>query len=150
MSFLNKNNRETEFKCCPAWLGDEDIFQSSLPKIALNRFFFLPFYLPLKEQRSDLHLMPEGFYKKRVVLENRMKSHLKMFLIKLSGILHTQTEKDYICFYKNSENQTFTFILHIKYRASNKWNFYYHKMFHITAKQLSLQYEQWGSHYKLD
>ena len=40
MSFLNKNNRETEFKCCPAWLGDEDIFQSSLPKIALNRFFF--------------------------------------------------------------------------------------------------------------
>ena len=22
MGFPNKNNRQTEFKCCPAWLGD--------------------------------------------------------------------------------------------------------------------------------
>ena len=35
---------------------------------------------------SDLHLIPEDFYKKRIPLKNCVK--MKIFLIKLSGIPH--------------------------------------------------------------
>ena len=37
------------------------------------------------------------------------KNHLKIFFIKLGGILHAR-RKDHFCFYKYSTNQTFTFI----------------------------------------
>ena len=37
------------------------------------------------------------------------KNHLKIFLIKLCGILHAH-RKDHFCFYKYFANQTFTFI----------------------------------------
>ena len=37
------------------------------------------------------------------------KNHLKIFLIKLCGILHAR-RKDHFCFYKYFTNQIFTFI----------------------------------------
>ena len=54
----------------------------------------------------DLRLTIENFYKKRIVLNNSVKNHLKIKYVKL----HIHAEKDHICFYKNSTNQSFTFI----------------------------------------
>ena len=42
-------------------------------------------------------------------MEELCKNHLKIFLIKLCGILHAH-RKDHFCFYKYFANQTFTFI----------------------------------------
>ena len=65
-------------------------FHSRLPKTVLNSIF-LPFYFT--EKKSDLHLAPKKFYKKRTVLKNCPKTHLEMFLIKLCGILHTHRKE---------------------------------------------------------
>ena len=38
---------------------------------------------------SEWHLLPGDSYNKRFVLKNCVKTHLKIFLMKLCGILHT-------------------------------------------------------------
>ena len=43
---------------------------------------------------------------KRIVLKSYVKNHLKMNHMEL--LMHV--EKDYLCFYENSTNQTLTFI----------------------------------------
>ena len=55
-------------------MGDKKDFHSRLPKMFLT---------------SDLHLVPEEVYKKRIVLKDCVKNHLKMFLIELCRIPHT-------------------------------------------------------------
>ena len=100
MSFHSENNRNTDLKCRPPRLGDEEIFHSRSPKMALNgiSFTFLSY-----RKISDLYLIPEGVYKKRMILKNCVKSHLKIFLT-----MWNSTEKDHICSYKNSTIQAFT------------------------------------------
>ena len=73
----------------------------TLDCLALSSIFYLFIFLKM----SDLHLVPEGFDKKRTVWKGCVKNHLKIFLIILCGIPYTQ--KDHLCFYKNSTNQTF-------------------------------------------
>ena len=46
---------------------------------------------------------------KKDSMKELCKNHLKIFLIKLCGILHAR-RKDHFCFYKYFTNQTFTFI----------------------------------------
>ena len=78
-----------------------------LSKTALHSIF-LPFYLTLKQQWPDLHPVPEGFYKKRFVLKNCAKNSFEYILNYQE--FRTHAEKDFLCFYKNYENQAFTFI----------------------------------------
>ena len=77
------------------WLSKK-IFHSRSPKTTSNDIF-LPFYLNEKT-----------FIKKNCI-KKLEKNHLKISLI-IYVELHIYTEKDHLCFYKNSGNQTFTFI----------------------------------------
>lgn len=47
-------------------------------------------------ETSDLHLLPEDFYHKRIILINRVKIHLKILLIKLCRIPQTRRKRSYL------------------------------------------------------
>ena len=55
------------------------------------------------------YLFPWKLLWKKDSMKELRKNHLKIFLIKLCGILHAR-RKDHFCFYKYFTNQTFTFI----------------------------------------
>ena len=75
------------------------------------------FILFLSYGTTYLYLVPEYFYEKKDSMKELYKNHLKIFLIKLCGILHAR-RKDHFCFFKYFTNQTFTFInskvVHVK------------------------------------
>ena len=87
-----------------------------------------------------------------IILNNRarncVRNHLKISYVKF----RIHAEKDLLCFYKNSANQTSIFISskvvyfrtisHIKYSTLGKRHlhcFVWLKMFRMTARQLSFQ-----------
>ena len=79
------NFSKSDFTCRAPWLGEEDHFS----------LYLFNFFVSL--ETSDLHLLLEDFYHKRIVLINRVKIHLKILLIKLCRILHTDRKGRFEC-----------------------------------------------------
>ena len=97
---------------------------------------------------SYLQVILENFIKKNCI-KQLCKNYLKTNYVK--SRIHS--EKDHLCFYKNSTNQTLTFTSskvvyfrsfseHMKYKTLRKESLHCHYMFRITTRQLSLQYEK--------
>ena len=121
MSFSNENNHKTDLKFCAPWLVHEENFE-------VHRF--------ASYTRKHLQI--------RIVLNNCVKNHLKTNYVKF----RIHYEKDHLCFYKISTNQTLTFISsklvyfrsvsYIKYSTLKKRTAL-PLMFCIITRQLSLQ-----------
>ena len=104
VSFPSENNYKTDLKCCPPWLRDNEMFHSRSPKTVFNGISYL-FILWNNLFVSCTRI----FLWKNDSMKELCKNHLKIFLIKLCGILHG-CRRDHFCFYKYFTNQTFTFI----------------------------------------
>ena len=94
MIFSNENNRAKLIlnTAHHGWVTKKS-FHSRLSKIALNGilpFCFLPFYLNEKHQ---ICILCQKTFIKRTVLKYCVKSHLKIFLIKVCGNPHTRRKE---------------------------------------------------------
>ena len=96
VSFSDEFNRKIGLNCHPPWLAKKKFFYSRSPKTALNNVF-LPFYLTENHQICI-------FYQKTFTKTNCIKDKLNY------AELYIHAEKNSLCFYKNSGNQSFTFI----------------------------------------
>ena len=81
------------------------IFHFRLRKTTLNdiSFTFLSYW-----KTSDLHLILEDFYKKRIVLKNCVKVYLKKNYVE-KKVERKICREGLLFFYKNFTNQIFTF-----------------------------------------
>ena len=105
MSFPSENNYKTDLKFCQPWFATMKMFHSRSFKTAFVYRRFLPFYLT----EQLICILYQNTLWKKESMKELCKNHLKIFLIKLCGILHAR-RKDHFCFYKYFTNQTFTFI----------------------------------------
>ena len=91
LNFSKMNRNFCQWKQPQKWPNkvEREIKFFTLYFIAYNSLWQHFFTYLLDWKTSDLHLAPEEFYKKRFVLKNCVKTHLKIFLIKLFGIPDT-------------------------------------------------------------
>ena len=122
VSFPNENNSKTDLKFCTPWSLDEENF----------------------EIHQICNLLKKTFIRKNCIKQLCKESFEKNYVK-----FNIHAEKDHICFYKTSTNQTFTFISskvvycksiwNIKYSTLRKRSLHCHWMLCIFARQLNLQ-----------